>query len=116
MLDVDHKSIRDDMSQSPRSIKATDKRIDYLVKAKKARNEKNNQRASLGGITTNDQTAWAASGNIRVSQSPRQFASVERGSGAKRSHQGSARKSFGDSASRTGHNDGIRSFVMATKS
>ena len=116
MLDVDHKSIRDDMSQSPRSIKATDKRIDYLVKAKKARNEKNHQRMSVGGITTNDQTAWAASGNIRISPSPRQINSVERGSGTKRSHQGSARKSLGDSASRAGHHDGIRSFVVATKS
>ena len=33
-------AIRDDMSQSPKAIKATDKRVDYLFKAKQARMEK----------------------------------------------------------------------------
>ena len=33
-------AIRDDMSQSPKAIKATDKRVDYLYKAKQARMEK----------------------------------------------------------------------------
>ena len=40
------------MSQSPRAVKVTDKRVDYLFKAKQARMEKR-------------QLAWATNGNVR---------------------------------------------------
>ena len=38
--DYDYDSIRDNMSTSPKAIKATGERIEYLAKAKKARQEK----------------------------------------------------------------------------
>lgn len=53
------------MSQSPRAIKPTDKRIDYLVRAKQARQVKNQRRQMSLGFVTESQ-AWAADGKIQA--------------------------------------------------
>ena len=65
---TDYQTIRDDMSQSPGAVKPTDKRVDYLFKAKQARFEKRqNRQMSIGGGGIRGSQEWAANGNIQGS-------------------------------------------------
>ena len=64
MITIDHKSIRDDKSTSPKAIQATDRRIDYLLKAKQARNEKKELMSIRKSSETGRAANWAADSSI----------------------------------------------------
>ena len=49
---IEPRTVRDDMSQSPRGISPTDRRVDYLVKAKAARQMKNEHRRKMSHAHT----------------------------------------------------------------